>query len=76
MTDLETILQAIDTLPQSAIEQVQKHVVERQRQLEAAEAKIKVIHSIIENFWEGFSEEEVEQIIEDMNSEYIEKNDE
>lgn len=76
MTDLDAILQAIDDLPQEAIEQVQKHVIERQQRLKAAEAKIKVIHSIIENFWEGFSEEEVEQIIEDMNSEYIEKNDE
>jgi hypothetical protein len=76
MTDLEAILQAIDTLPQHDIEEVQRHVVERQRQLEAAEAKIKDIHAIIENFWEGFSEEEVAQIIEDINSEYIEKNDE
>ena len=76
MTDLEAILEAIDAMPQQDIEQVQRHVVERQRQLEVAEAKIKAIHSIIENFWEGFSEEEVEQIIEDMNSEYIETDDE
>jgi len=76
MTNLEAILEAIDALPQQDIEQVQKHVIERQQQLEAIEAKIKAIHSIIENFWDGFSEEEVEQIIEDMNSEYIEKDDE
>lgn len=76
MTDLEAILEAIDALPQEDIERVQKHVAERQRQLEVAETKIKAIHSIIENFWEGFSEEEIEEIIEDMNSEYIEKNDE
>ena len=61
MTDLEAILQAIDTLPQEAIEQVQKHIEERQQQLEALDA-------ITENFWEGFSEEAVEEIINDMNS--------
>jgi hypothetical protein len=71
MMDLEAILEAIDALPQQDIEQVQRHIVERQRQLEAAEAKIKSIHSIIENFWEGFSEEEIEQVIKDMNGKSI-----
>ncbi|MBI1278982.1 MAG: hypothetical protein GC179_12710 [Anaerolineaceae bacterium] len=72
MTDLEAILQAIDALPQADIEQVQKHVIERQQQLEAVEAKITALNTLVENFWEGFSEAEVEQIIADINSEYVE----
>jgi len=76
MTDLEAILQAIDSLPQDAIEQVQKHVVERQQRLEAVETKIAALDSLTANFWEGFSETDVEQIIADINSEYIEADDE
>lgn len=75
MTDLESILQAIDSLPEEAIEQVQKHVVERQQQLKAVEDKIMALDKLTANFWAGFSEHDIEQIIADMNSEYIETTD-
>jgi uncharacterized protein YeeX (DUF496 family) len=76
MTDLEAILQAIDTLPEDAVAQVQKHVIERQQQLKAVEDKIHALDELTASFWEGFSEAEIEQIISDMNSEYIEVDEE
>ncbi|MEZ4668416.1 MAG: hypothetical protein R3E39_10915 [Anaerolineae bacterium] len=76
MTDLHMILQAIDELPAEAIAQVQQHLQERQQQLKAIEAKIAALDKIAENFWDGFSDAEVEQIIADINSEYIETDDE
>ncbi len=76
MTDLEAILQAIDTLPEDAIAQVQKHIIERKQQIRVVEDKINALDKLTASFWEGFSEAEIEQIISDMNSEYIEVDDE
>lgn len=41
------------------------------RSPEELEQRVKQLHAALENFWEGCSEEEIEQIIADMNEEYI-----
>lgn len=53
MTDLEAILQAIDTLPEDAVAQVQKHVIERQ-QLKAVGDKINALDKLTASFWKAF----------------------
>lgn len=80
MTDLQTILEGIDTLPLDALQQIEQHIAERRQVLEQVdlnevENQITALDDAFENFWHGFSDDEVEAIIDDMNQEYIEPTD-
>lgn len=80
MTDLQTILEGIDELPLDALQQIEQHIADRRQALEQIdtdeiENQIAAFDHAFENFWLGFSDTEVEAIIEDMNREYIEPTD-
>lgn len=75
MSNLQALLEAIDRLPPDELEQVHEHVEERralQRQIadESVEERIAALHQATDNFWEGFSDAEIDEIVADMNSEY------
>lgn len=42
---------------------------------EDAEQRIAALHAAIDGFWDGFTPEEIDEIVEAMNSEYIEPED-
>lgn len=80
MMDLQTILEAIDQLPREEFQQVKQHVDELAQQvpqtpIHDVEARIAALNQAMENFWEGYSDAEVEAVIDDMNSEFIEPED-
>jgi hypothetical protein len=82
MIDLQTLLDTIEQLPVDALETVSQ-VVDRRKQAIAADeassrdlkARIAALHAATANFWEGFSEAEIDEITADMNREYIKPED-
>lgn len=82
MSDLQTLFEVIDQLPPDELEQVERHIEQRRQELnqvrvnsEDVEERIAALHKATENFWEGFTEVEVEEIVAAMNDEYIEPED-
>lgn len=80
MSDLQTVLDAIDRLPPDELEQVQQRLEQRRASQkhvseEDIDERIGALHKAVENFWEGFTDEEVDEIVAAMNSEYIEPED-
>src|SRR5260221_14013751 len=78
MTELATILQAIDQLGLDQLEQVRRHIEARRSQLEQhkptrqeGDQKVLALQEAIAEFREGLSEEELAEIAEAMNIEYI-----
>ena len=84
MTDLQTLLEAIDELPAKELKQVKKAVEKREDELlhqpnpstqEEIEQRIAQMNAALANFREGLTEEEWKKIAHDMNEEYIEPDD-
>lgn len=74
--DLQGIFRAIDRLNQDQLAQLRAYVEQRivQPQItdETPQEKIAALHAAFAEMREGLTEEELEQIIHDMNYEYIE----
>ena len=77
MTDLEAILQAIDSLPENDLDKVRQridqrtHNPERSIQNHDAEDWISDLHAAIDAFRDGLSETELREIVNSMNMGYI-----
>jgi hypothetical protein len=76
MSDLQALFEAIDHLPPDELEQVHNHVMERrtmQKQIaeESVEERIAALNRAFAEMREGLSKEELAEMIEAMNSEYI-----
>ncbi len=76
MTDITHLIHTIQNLTPDELIQVQNAVEERRQSTPRVndndkKAMIEFFNDFFDHFWDGFSEEEVEVIIKDMNSEYI-----
>lgn len=75
MTDLQELYRTIDRLNDEELDQVQKHINQRRYRPQIDEdpqTKIAQLRSAVETFWQGVPAEKVDDIIEDMNAEYVE----
>ena len=77
MTDLEAILQAIDSLPENDLDKVRQRIDQRIHNPEHSipnhdvEEWITDLHAAIDEFREGLSETELREIVNSMNMGYI-----
>lgn len=77
MSSVDRIIQAIKQLTPDELVQIEAAVDARRQEIRQtpppdSEALISLIHEVFDNFWEGVPESRVDEIINDMNSEYIE----
>jgi predicted nucleic acid-binding Zn-ribbon protein len=82
MLNLQTLLQAIETLSADELEQIHTRIEERRRDLQQAHPPAESVKEwmakldvALEHFWEGMSQSEIEETIQAMNTEYIEPED-
>ncbi len=73
--NLEEFFHAVDRLNSDQLAQLRAYVDRRMAQPpitnESPQEKIAALHAAVEDFWDGVSPEEIDAIVEDMNSEYI-----
>ena len=75
MTDLEAILEAIDALSKNDLDKLRQHIDQRIHnrqpniQTHGVENWITNLQKNVNEFREGLSEADIEQIVDDMNSE-------
>ncbi len=76
MTTLNNLYHQLDRLDREELQQVRRYIEQRIEEPtvenESVEAKVKALQVAVENFWEGIPQEEIDEIVEAMNSEYIE----
>ena len=72
--NLQTLLDAVDQLPPDELKQLQRHIQQRQRELQetntdarTAEARIAAMDAAIEQFREGLSEKELSDLLAAMS---------
>lgn len=74
--NLEEIFHAVDRLNRDQLTQLRAYVEQRiaqpQVKDESPQEKIAALHAAVEDFWDGMSQDEIDAIVEDMNSEYVE----
>jgi len=75
MTDLEAILHAIDTLPLETVESIRQRIDQRihapKQEHEDVEDWITNFHEAIDEFRDGLSEPQLQDIVSNMNIGYI-----
>lgn len=76
MVDLQILLDAVDELSLDEVRQLRARLDGREEALKPSaldiEAKIEALHAALNDFWKGIPEEKIEEIITDMNDEYLE----
>jgi len=76
MENLRELYETIDRLDDSELENLQAYIEQRKGQpkhiSEDAQAKIKALQEAFAEMRAGLTDEELEEIVEAMNSEYIE----
>lgn len=76
MTTLNNLYHQLDSLDRTELQEVRRYIDQRIEEPsvedERIEAKVKALQDAVENFWEGVPQEEIDEIVEAMNSEYIE----
>ncbi|MEO8612524.1 MAG: hypothetical protein ABI690_31800 [Chloroflexota bacterium] len=83
MIDLQTLLETIDQLPPDELEQIQEHIERRRFQVEhgtprgeTPDARITILKQAFSEMRDGLADNELHDVIEAMNSEYIEPDNE
>jgi len=76
MENLRDLYGTLDRLNRDELEQVFAYVRQRMEQPqiadENAQTKIAVLRDAVKDFWGDISQDEVDEIVEEMNSEYVE----
>lgn len=76
MDSLHDLYRTLDRLNEDELAEVRAYIDRRTMRPEIADedvqAKIAALRAAVDNFWEGMPQEEIDQIIEDANAEYVE----
>lgn len=76
MTTLNNLYHQLNRLDREELQQVRRYIDQRIEEPtvenERIESKVKALQEAVKNFWEGVPQEEIDEIVEAMNSEYIE----
>lgn len=76
MTTLNNLYHQLDRLDRAELQQLRHYIDQRMETPqvgdEDVQAKVKALQDAVENFWEGVPQEDIDEIVEAMNSEYIE----
>ena len=74
--DKHDLYVTIDRLSPEELQELRAYLDQRIAQPQIADedvqTKIDALHAALENFWEGLSQDEIDAIVEGMNSEYVE----
>ena len=76
MIELEAVLESLNHLNPDELMQVRRRVQMLEQQARApldddVETRIAALNAALDNFWEGFTEEEVDEIVWAMNVEFV-----
>lgn len=81
MSDLQALFAAIEQLPPEEFQELRRFVEERdqeqvtaRRAIETLEERLAALHAALAEFREGLSDEEMREIADAMNYEYIDPN--
>lgn len=76
MDSLRDLYRTLDQLNDEELAEVRAYIDRRSVKPEIADedvqAKIAALRAAVDDFWEGIPQEEIDQIIEDANAEYVE----